>query len=67
MLSYIWMSLYQQQVEKTPDSTTSKLYITRAMRRDSGNYTCAPQFARAASVLVHVVDGELNSLTLYAS
>ncbi|MCL4147468.1 UNVERIFIED_CONTAM: hypothetical protein GTU68_044348, partial [Idotea baltica] len=46
------------EVEKTPEKTTSKLYITRAIKIDSGNYTCAPQFADAASVTVHVVSGK---------
>ncbi|XP_027209056.2 muscle, skeletal receptor tyrosine protein kinase [Penaeus vannamei] len=46
------------EIEKTLSRTTSKLYITRAIKKDSGNYTCAPQFAEAASVIVHVVNGE---------
>ncbi|XP_053635666.1 irregular chiasm C-roughest protein isoform X2 [Cherax quadricarinatus] len=46
------------EIEKTPAKTTSKLFLTRAMKGDSGNYTCAPQFADAASVVVHVVNGE---------
>ncbi|ROT81824.1 hypothetical protein C7M84_025004, partial [Penaeus vannamei] len=59
------------EIEKTPERTTSKLFLTRALKGDSGNYTCAPQFAQAASVLVHVVNGEesaavqtANSVTL---
>ncbi|XP_076056288.1 uncharacterized protein LOC143034236 [Oratosquilla oratoria] len=46
------------ETEKTPTRTTSKLFITRAMKSDSGNYTCAPRFADAAAVMVHVVNGE---------
>lgn len=46
------------EIEKTPSRTTSKLFLTRASRVDSGNYTCLPQFADAAFVLVHVVNGE---------
>ncbi|XP_042871665.1 protein sidekick-1-like [Penaeus japonicus] len=46
------------EIEKTPERTTSKLFLTRALKGDSGNYTCAPQFAQAASVLVHIVNGE---------
>ncbi|XP_066981553.1 irregular chiasm C-roughest protein-like isoform X1 [Macrobrachium rosenbergii] len=46
------------EVEKTPARTTSKLFLTRATRRDSGNYTCAPQHADPATVLVQVVNGE---------
>ncbi|XP_042891642.1 uncharacterized protein LOC122266116 [Penaeus japonicus] len=46
------------EIEKTLSRTTSKLYITRAIKKDSGNYTCAPQFAEAASAIVHVVNGE---------
>lgn len=45
-------------MEKTPTKTTSKLYITRAVKADSGNYTCAPKFSRPDSVTVHVVNGE---------
>ncbi|XP_071543564.1 LOW QUALITY PROTEIN: uncharacterized protein [Panulirus ornatus] len=44
------------EVEKTPTKTMSKLYITRAVRQDSGNYTCAPKFALPDSVIVHVVN-----------
>ncbi|KAK8748079.1 hypothetical protein OTU49_016303, partial [Cherax quadricarinatus] len=46
------------EIEKTPTRTTSKLFLTRANKADSGNYTCAPQFADASSVLVMVVNGE---------
>ncbi|XP_033332819.1 opioid-binding protein/cell adhesion molecule homolog [Megalopta genalis] len=37
---------------------TSRLLISRALRADSGNYTCAPSSAESASVLVHVLNGE---------
>ncbi|XP_050704083.1 kin of IRRE-like protein 1 [Eriocheir sinensis] len=46
------------EIEKTPLRTTSKLFLTRATKADSGNYTCAPKFADAASLMVHVVNGE---------
>ncbi|CAL4118036.1 unnamed protein product, partial [Meganyctiphanes norvegica] len=46
------------EIEKTPRHTTSKLLITRATPQDSGNYTCKPQRAISASVMVHVVNGE---------
>ncbi|XP_069189909.1 lachesin-like [Procambarus clarkii] len=46
------------EIEKTPSRTTSKLFLTRAGKADVGNYTCVPQYADAASVLVHVVNGE---------
>lgn len=46
------------EIEKTPMKTTSKLFLTRALKGDSGNYTCAPQFAEAASVMIHIVNGE---------
>ncbi|XP_049832334.1 lachesin-like isoform X2 [Schistocerca gregaria] len=36
----------------------SQLLIPRAERTDSGNYTCAPSNARAASITVHVIEGE---------
>ncbi|KAK8742613.1 hypothetical protein OTU49_001993, partial [Cherax quadricarinatus] len=38
------------EVEKTPTKTMSKLYITRAVKTDSGNYTCAPVYALPDSV-----------------
>ncbi|KAG7171967.1 putative sidekick-1-like [Homarus americanus] len=46
------------EIEKTPARTTSKLFLTRAGKDDLGNYTCVPQFADPAYVLVHVVNGE---------
>ncbi|XP_049831127.1 protein turtle homolog B-like [Schistocerca gregaria] len=36
----------------------SQLLIPRAERTDSGNYTCAPSNARAASITVHVLEAE---------
>ncbi|XP_042226514.1 uncharacterized protein LOC121869317 [Homarus americanus] len=56
------------EVEKTPTKTMSKLYITRAVRADSGNYTCAPTFARPDSVIVHVVNaGEESAAAVQSS
>ncbi|KAK8394692.1 hypothetical protein O3P69_005875 [Scylla paramamosain] len=43
------------EIEKTPTRTTSKLFLTRAAKADSGNYTCAPHDAQPATVHVHVV------------
>ncbi|CAH1153619.1 unnamed protein product [Phaedon cochleariae] len=37
---------------------TSRLLISRALPEDSGNYTCSPSTSDAASVLVHVLQGE---------
>lgn len=37
---------------------TSRLLISRALPQDSGNYTCSPSSSDAASVLVHVLQGE---------
>lgn len=37
---------------------TSRLLISRALPTDSGNYTCSPSSSDAASVLVHVLNGE---------
>ncbi|XP_064101014.1 uncharacterized protein LOC135211681 [Macrobrachium nipponense] len=55
------------EVEKTPTKTMSKLYITRAVRADSGNYTCAPLFAKPDSVLVHVVNaGEESAAAVHS-
>ncbi|KAK8740646.1 hypothetical protein OTU49_002631 [Cherax quadricarinatus] len=44
------------EVEKTPTRTISKLYMTRALKVDSGNYTCAPTYALPDSVTVNVVN-----------
>ncbi|CAG9803907.1 unnamed protein product [Chironomus riparius] len=45
--------------EKTETGTTSRLLITRANFRDSGNYSCVPIGAISASVIVHVLNGEI--------
>ena len=39
-------------------SKTSKLVVTRAVLKDSGNYTCAPANAEPASVNVYILTGE---------
>ncbi|KPU74691.1 uncharacterized protein Dana_GF21678, isoform B [Drosophila ananassae] len=46
------------ETEKTDMGTTSRLMLTRASFRDSGNYTCVPNGAIPASVRVHVLTGE---------
>ncbi|XP_030246452.1 zwei Ig domain protein zig-8 isoform X2 [Drosophila navojoa] len=46
------------ETEKTEAGTTSRLMLTRASLRDSGNYTCVPNAAIPASVRVHVLTGE---------
>ncbi|XP_017056799.1 uncharacterized protein LOC108098416 [Drosophila ficusphila] len=46
------------ETEKTDIGTTSRLMLTRASLRDSGNYTCVPNGAVPASVRVHVLTGE---------
>ncbi|XP_044735739.1 zwei Ig domain protein zig-8-like isoform X2 [Chrysoperla carnea] len=40
------------------DALTSRLRISRAQISDSGNYSCVPTIAEAASVNVHVINGE---------
>lgn len=46
------------ETEKTEGGTTSRLMLTRAVHRDTGNYTCVPAGAISASVQVHVLNGE---------
>ncbi|XP_055602899.1 uncharacterized protein LOC129751430 isoform X2 [Uranotaenia lowii] len=46
------------ETEKTDGGTSSRLMLTRATLRDSGNYTCVPSGAVSASVQVHVLNGE---------
>lgn len=49
------------ETEKTDTGTTSKLLVTKASIVDSGNYTCVPSNANAASVWVHVLNGKFSS------
>ncbi|XP_037955106.1 uncharacterized protein LOC119685013 [Teleopsis dalmanni] len=46
------------ETEKSDIGTTSRLMLTRASMRDSGNYTCAPQGSVPVTVRVHVLTGE---------
>lgn len=39
---------------------TSRLLISRAQPPDSGNYTCSPSSSEPASVIVHVLNGNLS-------
>lgn len=43
--------------EKTETGTTSRLLLTKATFRDSGNYTCKTERALPATVTVHVLNG----------
>lgn len=45
------------ETEKNEAGTTSRLLLTRATLRDSGNYTCVPSGAISSSVQVHVLNG----------
>eukprot|EP00092_Neocalanus_flemingeri_P023758 GFUD01025772.1.p1 GENE.GFUD01025772.1~~GFUD01025772.1.p1 ORF type:complete len:394 (+),score=66.89 GFUD01025772.1:129-1310(+) len=53
--------------EKTPQGTRSTLIVTKATGDDTGNYTCSPSSGHAASVMVHVVDGEIQGARLSTS
>ncbi|XP_066152898.1 zwei Ig domain protein zig-8-like isoform X2 [Euwallacea fornicatus] len=46
---------------------TSRLLISRATPEDSGNYTCSPSSSDAASVLVHVLQGETPAAMQHSS
>lgn len=46
------------ETEKTETGTTSRLLLTRATLRDSGNYSCVPAAAISASIQVHVLNGK---------
>ena len=41
------------------DGAVSRLYIARASKRDSGNYTCGMRNAQA-SVIVHILNGKAH-------
>jgi hypothetical protein len=41
------------------DGAVSRLFIARASKSDSGNYTCGMRNAQA-SVTVHILNGEIN-------
>ncbi len=45
------------ETTKSEQGTVSKLVITKATSTDAGNYTCLASNAGAASVMVHVVNG----------
>ena len=50
---------HQTSTERTAaDTTVSTLIIRRVDKGDSGNYTCRPSNLPAASVLLHVLNGE---------
>jgi len=48
----------EETLSMRDDGLVSELLVDKATRVHSGNYTCEPSNAAAASVLVHVVDGE---------
>ena len=50
----------EQSVVVESDEHTSVLLVTRADRQHSGNYTCLPSNAQPASILVHILNGELG-------
>lgn len=51
--------------EKSETGTTSRLLLTKATFRDSGNYSCVPLGALSASVIVHVLNGNWKRLFLF--
>ncbi|CAB3386232.1 Hypothetical predicted protein [Cloeon dipterum] len=51
-----------ERVDK--DTTIGTLIIYSGRREDSGNYTCAPSNLDSASVLLHVLNGNVSLCTL---
>ncbi|KAG4079747.1 hypothetical protein HA402_014878 [Bradysia odoriphaga] len=51
------------ETEKTESGTSSRLMLTRAALRDSGNYTCVPAGAVSASVLVYVLNDDTSAVS----
>ena len=52
---------YQLTVHRRPpDTSIGTLTIVSVSMADSGNYTCAPASLEMASVMLHVVIGELK-------
>ncbi|CAG0902711.1 unnamed protein product [Darwinula stevensoni] len=49
----------QAKEDRIQDVPRSSLYIAGTTVGDSGNYTCEPFNARPASILVHVLNGEM--------
>lgn len=47
-----------------PDTSIGTLTIPAVSMADSGNYTCAPASLQMASVMLHVVIGELRVLVV---
>ncbi len=48
----------RKRSSSSSSDVVSTLSIDNVVGGHSGNYTCAPSNARAASIMVHVVDGE---------
>jgi hypothetical protein len=46
------------------DRSSSVLVVAEAQKRDSGNYSCVPSNARAASINVHVLNGKTAAVPL---
>ena len=49
-----------QQLQ-TNFSYYSTFHLPKVIKTDSGNYTCAPQNLRPASVFIHIIDEDSNS------
>lgn len=47
------------------DTAISRLRIKNAQPSDSGNYSCCPSNAEAASVFVNVLRGEIDLVKLF--
>ena len=60
-LAHDHMTNMKVSIETEHQGLESRLLIRNAATIDSGNYTCVPNGAEPASIIVHVLNGTANS------